>query len=593
MNLGIYESQLSITQKVIENKLIEYSEKLSKNPYDYKSLTELITISVHSNLNEPALEFIENAFRIYPHSLEIYVAKVRVLIQMGRLYEAKKEIIKFAKSYKKDKNYKKYNDFFLNFSAVSANTFHDFKLANKLVSISINEFPEDYRGYERETLNDMYHHGKFYEGRKKLKSLISRFSEISLVESYIYSFLRDDPKMGYKELQRFYPKYENHKLRLKYLEYRLISTYFEKNKILDFLNSNKKYINGNYYLFEKLCLGCLEDNDLIEEKLSNEYNKFLFNYKYQLEFNTRNLYFKDYLLSIVLLAKKKEFQKKFKEEVELIKLARIEFFINKFHHVPSQSLVLKRFMPLRAYKRQLRTINKLKTQKFKNYNVNPIFIIGLPRTGSTLVEKILQNPKLIYDCDECTIVNKFSFNIDLNNGINDLYKFYCQHFKGLNKFKYFTDKSLGNFAYIDLIISIFPKAKFIHCTRDLRENIIGIFKQQFDNLPWSHTIGDIMEYVDQYLQVMKIMNKCYSNNILEINHSDLIKNKEKETKKLFRFLNIDWNNKIFNFSKKQTFTNTSSKYQIKEGISKKYLDKYSDYYFILDEFKQKYSWLNY
>ena len=67
MNLGIYESQLSITQKVIENKLIEYSEKLSKNPYDYKSLTELITISVHSNLNEPALEFIENAFRIYPH----------------------------------------------------------------------------------------------------------------------------------------------------------------------------------------------------------------------------------------------------------------------------------------------------------------------------------------------------------------------------------------------------------------------------------------------------------------------------------------------------------------------------------------------
>ena len=115
--------------------------------------------------------------------------------------------------------------------------------------------------------------------------------------------------------------------------------------------------------------------------------------------------------------------------MELIKLARIEFFINKFHHVPSQSLVLKRFMPLRVYKTQLRTINKLKTQKFKNYNVNPIFIIGLPRTGSTLVEKILQNPKLIYDCDECTIVNKFSFNIDLNNGINDLYKFYCQHFK--------------------------------------------------------------------------------------------------------------------------------------------------------------------
>ena len=123
--------------------------------------------------------------------------------------------------------------------------------------------------------------------------------------------------------------------------------------------------------------------------------------------------------------------------------------------------------------------------------------------------------------------------------------------QGLNKFKYFTDKSLGNFAYIDLIISIFPNAKNLFIVQEtLRENISpGIFKQQFDNLPWSHTIGDIMEYVDQYLQVMKIMNKCYSNNILEINHSDLIKNKEKETKKLFRFLNIDWNNKILIFLK--------------------------------------------
>ena len=102
------------------------------------------------------------------------------------------------------------------------------KLANKLVSISINEFPDDYRGYELKIINDMYQNGKFNEGKKKLKNLISRFSEISLVESYIYSFLRDDPKMGYKELQKLYPKYENHKLTLKHLEYRLISTYFEK-----------------------------------------------------------------------------------------------------------------------------------------------------------------------------------------------------------------------------------------------------------------------------------------------------------------------------------------------------------------------------
>ena len=598
MNLGVYESELSFTRKLLDNKLLECSEKLNKNPNDYQTLTELITISIYSGLNESALEFIDNAFKIYPHSSEIYMAKVKVLLQMGRIDEVKKEIIKFILNYKLDKNYKEHNDIFLDFSVISSKNFYDhkngFELANKLVSISINEFPYDYRGYELKIINEMYQNSEFTEGRKKLKNLISRYNKISLVEAYIISFIKDDPQRGYEELKKLYPRYKKkYEHTLKHLEFRLISTYFEKNKIINFLYKNKKFFYGNYLLHEKLVLGCLDDKDLIEEKLINEYNKYLFNYKYQLNFNSRYLYFKDYLLAIILLAKKKEFQKKFKDEVELTKLARIERFKNKHHHLPSQSLVLKKTMPLRLYNDQLEKIKKSELQKFKNDNINPIFIIGLPRTGSTLVEKIIQNPKLIFDCDESQMVNKLRLNLELNNGLKDLYKLYCQHYKGLKKFKYFTDKTLINFAFMDLIIYIFPNAKFIHCTRDLRENIIGIFKQQFDNLPWSHTIQDILEYVDQYLKVMKIMNTRHGSNMLEVNHSDLINNKEKETKKLFDFLDVEWNKDIFDFSKKDTFTNTASKHQIKDGISKKYLNKYLDYYFILEEYKKKYPWLNY
>jgi hypothetical protein len=598
MNLGVYESELSITRELLDNKLLECSEKLNKNPNDYQTLTELITISIFSGLNESALEFIDNAFKIYPHSSEIYMAKVKVLLQMGRIDEVKKEIIKFILNYKLDKNYKQYNDIFLDFSVICSKNFYDhkngFELANKLVSISINEFPDDYRGYELKIINDMYQNSEFTEGRKKLKNLISRYNKISLVEAYIISFIKDDPQRGYEELKKLYPRYKKkYEHNLKHLEFRLISTYFEKNKIINFLNTNKNFFYGNYLLHEKLVLGCLDDKDLIEEKLINEYNKYLFNYKYQLNFNSRYLYFKDYLLAIILLAKKKEFQKKFKDEVELTKLARIERFKNKHYHLPSQSLILKKTMPLRLYNDQLEKLKTSELQKFKNDNINPIFIVGLPRTGSTLVEKIIQNPKLIFDCDESQMVNKLRLNLELNNGLKDLYKLYCQHYKDLKKFKYFTDKTLINFAFIDLITSIFPNAKFIHCTRDLRENIIGIFKQQFDNVPWSHTIQDILEYIDQYLKVMKIMNIRHSKIILEVNHTDLINNKEKETKKLFDFLDIKWNKDIFDFSKKETSTNTASKHQIKDGISKKYLNKYLDYYFILDEYKKKYSWLNY
>ena len=184
--------------------------KAEQNPNDYQTLTELITISIYSGLNESALEFIDNAFKTYPHSSEIYMAKVKVLLQMGRIDEVKKEIIKFILNYKLDKNYKEHNDIFLDFSVISSKNFYDhkngFELANKLVSISINEFPDDYRGYELKIINDMYQNSEFTEG-KKLKNLISRYNKISSVEAYIISFIKDDPQR-YEELKKLYPRYK-------------------------------------------------------------------------------------------------------------------------------------------------------------------------------------------------------------------------------------------------------------------------------------------------------------------------------------------------------------------------------------------------
>ena len=56
MNLGVYESELSFTRKLLDNKLLECSEKLNKNPNDYQTLTELITISIYSGLNDMMVE---------------------------------------------------------------------------------------------------------------------------------------------------------------------------------------------------------------------------------------------------------------------------------------------------------------------------------------------------------------------------------------------------------------------------------------------------------------------------------------------------------------------------------------------------------
>ena len=99
------------------------------------------------------------------------------------------------------------------------------------MSISINEFPDDYRGYELKIINDMYQNSEFTEGRKKLKNLISRYNKISSVEAYIISFIKDDPQRGYEELKNFIQDIKKYEHTLKHLEFRLISTYFEKIKL--------------------------------------------------------------------------------------------------------------------------------------------------------------------------------------------------------------------------------------------------------------------------------------------------------------------------------------------------------------------------
>ena len=112
MNLEIYESQLNIAQKTIDNQIIEYSKKVNDNPNDFKSLAELIFISLESKQLESALELIEWAFQIHPHSLDLYSAKIQALLQSGRLKEAKIQIYKFIKCYKLDKEYKRNANFF-------------------------------------------------------------------------------------------------------------------------------------------------------------------------------------------------------------------------------------------------------------------------------------------------------------------------------------------------------------------------------------------------------------------------------------------------------------------------------------------------
>jgi len=252
---------------------------------------------------------------------------------------------------------------------------------------------------------------------------------------------------------------------------------------------------------------------------------------------------------------------------------------------------------------------KYKDFKFKNYDlnlalkkINPIFVIGLPRSGSTLIEVLIQSSnKKIRSLGESSIINGIvasnfgdlkSLDIDLNFIEKKLLEKYSEkNFQFENNF--FIDKSLENFFYINLILKIFPKAKFIHSKRNLKDNVLAIFKQSLSKLSWTHDLENILGYTENYLQVMNFYKKKYSENIIDITLEEISNNPLETSKKLISFCGLKWSEKIFsNFDKSNFLISTASNIQIRSRIKKYDYNQYTPYLGLLENFKKKYNWLN-
>jgi len=257
--------------------------------------------------------------------------------------------------------------------------------------------------------------------------------------------------------------------------------------------------------------------------------------------------------------------------------------------------------------------NKNISDNMELKNISPIFIIGLPRSGSTLVESILSAAKSdIISLGETSIFNtsiinqiknqifqknfkleKYTLNINLSElkaNITNRYKNYLPKNKGEI---FFIDKSLENFFNIESILNIFPNAKFINTKRNYNDSAIAIYQAMLPDLPWTHSISDILKYIDNYIKIISFYEKNYSNQVLTIDLEKLTNNQEFYTKKIFEFCNLSWTPEILKFYiKKNLIVKTLSNTQIRGQITPYNQKKYKFYETLLKNYRSKYDWLN-
>ena len=233
-----------------------------------------------------------------------------------------------------------------------------------------------------------------------------------------------------------------------------------------------------------------------------------------------------------------------------------------------------------------------------------IFIVGLPRSGTTLSHQILASHSRVYGAGEMVILDQLMKKSIKNQNFTSLFKSYSinndEKIKSIvnnyfSKISYINtskniilDKNPLNFQWLGFIKIFFPNAKIIHCSRNLKDTALSIYKNSFEinSIVWSNWQEDLVQYISIYLNLMKFWEKKIPNFIYNLNYEKLINNQKEQTEKLLNFCELNWEEDCLNYNKKASGITTLSAVQARKPIYKTSLNSYKKYYNYLDMFKK-------
>ena len=238
-----------------------------------------------------------------------------------------------------------------------------------------------------------------------------------------------------------------------------------------------------------------------------------------------------------------------------------------------------------------------KSLSSKPSTFKPIFIVGMPRSGSTLVEQIISSHHAVHGAGESQDLRSLIAPILSDNLIqgskiastsigNDkiylssksslpeeaflsLRKQYLNVLAKLNVSEsVITDKSLSNFRFIGFILTSFPEAKIIHMKRDARAICWSIYKSNFRNTGngYSYNFDDLAGFYGLYTDLMDFWHQLFPDRIYDMCYEDLTTNQEEETRKLLKYCELEWDDNCLNFHKNKRAVKTASALQVREKM---------------------------
>ena len=215
----------------------------------------------------------------------------------------------------------------------------------------------------------------------------------------------------------------------------------------------------------------------------------------------------------------------------------------------------------------------------------PIFIVGMPRSGTSLLEQILSTHSNIYGAGELNYLQKIIDKSGLEkpnnpqNYFNEIRKYYYDQISKISNSEFIIDKLPSNFRWIGFIIKAFPEAKIIHIKRNPMAVCWSNYKNFFlDNgLDFNLNQSDVAQYYSMYLNLMDFWTAKYKNNIIDIQYEIFVKNFEANTKKILDYLNLQWEDQLLQYQKTNRPVTTASHQQVREKIKMNTSEEWKKY----------------
>ena len=344
---------------------------------------------------------------------------------------------------------------------------------------------------------------------------------------------------------------------------------FKNNSVISFFEGISEYRKKNYQrtinIFEKLKL---DPKDI--SKNITKYNTLAKCYDHLGMFEDA---FKSFTITNTLICDAHEKKVDKKNHVKIIK-ERFNFFSQK-------------------------NLKNFSTRMIEDQNIDPVFLVGFPRSGTTLLDTILRTHSSIEVLEEKPIVDKLIKELHINldkdfmkldkidetikQKLRSLYFEMRNNFVSHKKNKLYIDKLPLNIVYVGELSQIFPNSKFILALRNPFDSVMSCFMQAFtpnDAMANFYNLSDATKLYDEVFQLWMLYEKKLNIKFHKIKYEEIVEDFDSSISNLLKFLDLEWDNKLKEFYKtaeNRGIINTPSYNQINQPLYTNSIGRWKNY----------------